>query len=492
MVDGILDDGLEGDLVAQKVQAGLLHIEAVRKLVFIAVGLDFEIAFGVAQLRADGDELVAAADADAKELGQGVDHLHRLVVAALLTHPGNGIQGVIEKVRVDLGLERLELGLSQVDLLTAHRVHELLDFHHHMAEGFRELLHLHHAAHRHVGKAPGTLFKLAHGPGQTLERPGQGPGDDDAAKQRRQEDGRRCQGQQAEILPDAGGDQLIDIAHAHHPPGTSLHRVDDVDHIVVIVCAVGQPRQGGGVLLLELGVDELLLGMVEDITLIHQKAVAVLADADVVDIGRDGAKPQIQRHPGLLAAALQGGNHGDHPGIPAFEDRLHMGLGDIARLVLLQLLDLKGEVFIDHRPRLVIQGAAVQQRAAFVVGSHRRHIRANAQQILKKLLPGGVLPAGSLQGGFDQVHYPVHIRDVVRHSVAHLLYSLARRGLGAAHQRALVSAEKERHGKHHHPQHHAGDDQHQNAAHPKPLHTLPLPSPRRSPTGETPKYFLKQ
>src|SRR5699024_1704665 len=83
VVDGVFDDGLEGDLVTEEVQAALIHVEAVGELVFIPVLLNFEVALGVAQLRADGDELVTPADADAEELRQGVDHLHSLVVAPL-------------------------------------------------------------------------------------------------------------------------------------------------------------------------------------------------------------------------------------------------------------------------------------------------------------------------------------------------------------------------------------------------------------------------
>ena len=55
-------------------------------------------------------------------------------------------------MRVDLRLKRLQLGLAQIDLLAAHRDHELLDLSDHVAEGGREVLHLAHARDRLIGE----------------------------------------------------------------------------------------------------------------------------------------------------------------------------------------------------------------------------------------------------------------------------------------------------------------------------------------------------
>lgn len=81
MVDRVFDDGLQRDLVAQVVQALLLHVEGIGKLILIAVGLDLQIALGMLQLAADGDELVAAADADAEQPRQRIDHLDGLGIS---------------------------------------------------------------------------------------------------------------------------------------------------------------------------------------------------------------------------------------------------------------------------------------------------------------------------------------------------------------------------------------------------------------------------
>ena len=143
----------------------------------------------------------------------------------------------------------------------------------------------------------------------------------------------------------------------------------------------------------------------------------------------------------------------------------------------------------------MLQGAAVQEIAGAVVGGHRGHVGADQEKILEKLPAELVVPAGFLQGILHQREQAVHVRDVAGHGVAHLLHRLAGGGLRRAHQGLLVGVEEEHHGEDHHAQHHAGDDQHQHAAHAQPfepLHVPLLPSLRRSPTGETPKYFLKQ
>ena len=104
VVDGVLDDGLEGDFVAQVLRAVLLNVKMIGKLLLVAHALDLQIALGVLHLAADGDQLVPLADADTEQPRQGVDHHHGFRVLPLLAHPGNGIQGIIQEVGVDLRL----------------------------------------------------------------------------------------------------------------------------------------------------------------------------------------------------------------------------------------------------------------------------------------------------------------------------------------------------------------------------------------------------
>ena len=104
VVDGVFDDGLEGDLVAEILRTVFLHVEVVGKLLLVAHALDLQIALGVLHLAADGDQFVALTDADAEQPRQRVDHHHGFRVLPLLAHPRNGIQRIVEEVGVDLRL----------------------------------------------------------------------------------------------------------------------------------------------------------------------------------------------------------------------------------------------------------------------------------------------------------------------------------------------------------------------------------------------------
>ena len=57
-----------------------------------------------------------------------------LGISPLLAHPRNGVERIIEKVRVDLRLQGAQLRLAQVDLLGTHLLHEALDLHDHLPE----------------------------------------------------------------------------------------------------------------------------------------------------------------------------------------------------------------------------------------------------------------------------------------------------------------------------------------------------------------------
>ena len=431
---------------------------------------------------------MTAADADAEQLRQGVDHLHRLGIAPLLTHPGDGVEGIIEEVGIDLGLEGLEFGLSEVDLLPADRVHQLLDFHHHVAEGFRELLHLQRAAHRGIGEAVGPLFKLPHGRREALEGPGQGAGNHNAADEGRQQNRHGRQYQQPGDFPDVGRDQLVHIADAHHPPGASLHCLDGVDDVVLAVNAVGAGGQCAGVLGLEPGVDQLLLGVIENpAALVHQEAVAVLADAHVVDVRGDAAKAQVHRHPSFLAAGLQRRQHSDNPGIPSLEDRFHMGLGDIPPGVVRERFPVEREIFMDLLPGRVVQRPAVEQLPVRAVGGDGCHIGSDFQEVVKKLLSDRRALGRCLERRLHQGHHAAHIVDIARHGVADLIHSLAGGGLGAALDGPAIGPQEQRHGTEDHPQYHAGHHHHQHGGHAPGLSALHVPPPLRlRATGETP------
>ena len=286
MDDGVFNDGLQGDLVAQTVYAVLIHRKMIGKLVFVAVFLDLQVGLGVLQLLFDRDQLMPAADADAEQPRQCMDHLDGIGVFAALTHPGDGIQRIVEKMRVDLRLQRLELCLAQDDFLLAHGGHQSLDTPDHVAEGIRKVLHLPRAAHRAKDKVVGILLKCLHCVLQLLERAAQQAGQHPAHRQRRRKDQRcRCHSD-AHHLPEAFVDGLINVADADNAPWAVRHALDTVDDSILHIGAVTKAGQTAGLLLFQARVEKLLLRVVDHIAaLIHQVAVAVLADAHIVDGG---------------------------------------------------------------------------------------------------------------------------------------------------------------------------------------------------------------
>ena len=248
--NGVLDDGLQRDLVAQAVQAALVHRKVVGKLVFVAVFLNLQIRLGVLQLLFDRDQLMPAADADAEQPRQCMDHLDGIGVFAALTHPGDGIQRIVEKMRVDLRLQRLELGLAQDDFLLADGGHKLLDAAYHVAEGVREVLHLPRAAHGLKGEVVGVLLKLLHGCFELLQRAGQQTGQYPARHQRGKKNKPRRDNRDAHHLPEALIDGFVNVADADDAPCAARHTLYAVDDRVLHVGAVAEAGQTPGLLLL--------------------------------------------------------------------------------------------------------------------------------------------------------------------------------------------------------------------------------------------------
>ena len=134
MVDGVFYDGLQGDLVAQVIQAFLFRSELIMKLVLEPLRLDLQVAFRMLQFAPDGDQLVSAADTDSEQPRQSVDHLDSLRIFPLLTHPGDRVQSVIQEMRVDLDLQCFQFCFAEIDLLFPDLCHQLLEPHHHVAE----------------------------------------------------------------------------------------------------------------------------------------------------------------------------------------------------------------------------------------------------------------------------------------------------------------------------------------------------------------------
>ena len=73
------------------------------------------------QLVPHRDDALAFAQADAEKPGQGGHRLHGLGLPLVLDHPHDDVQGVVEEMGVDLGLQGVELALS-LGLVLRHNV----------------------------------------------------------------------------------------------------------------------------------------------------------------------------------------------------------------------------------------------------------------------------------------------------------------------------------------------------------------------------------
>ncbi len=89
--------------------------------------------------------LLAFAEGNAEKAGQGADDLDHLVAFVRLGHPDNRIQCVVEKMGVNLGLQRLQFCLFQVVMFLNFGVQQFADFADHDVEAdaqFGDFVHV--------------------------------------------------------------------------------------------------------------------------------------------------------------------------------------------------------------------------------------------------------------------------------------------------------------------------------------------------------------
>lgn len=115
---------------------------------FIAEILNMQIALCMLQLFLNRDQLMSAADADAEQPCQGIDHLHGIFIASGFAHPGDRIQCIIEEMWIDLCLKCLQFCFSKADLFLADFFHQLLDPYCHMFKRIRQSGNLFGSRHR--------------------------------------------------------------------------------------------------------------------------------------------------------------------------------------------------------------------------------------------------------------------------------------------------------------------------------------------------------
>ena len=112
MIDGVFNDRLHHQLDRLAAERFSVGADLARELVLKAHLLDGHIVAGVLKLLPYGDEGAAPREGDAEQPRQRGDHHDGVVIAVVFDHPDDRIEGVVEKMGVDLGLEHVQLGFA--------------------------------------------------------------------------------------------------------------------------------------------------------------------------------------------------------------------------------------------------------------------------------------------------------------------------------------------------------------------------------------------
>ena len=133
--DAVLDDGLKGQPGNPVLHHGIRYVDYKVDAVVEAHVLKAYVNGSVFDLlleRADG---VLAAERQTVESGEIADRLVNFLGAALLRHPVDHLHGVVQKMGIDLGLQRAEFGDSELLGLLLLLVHQVVDLSCHVVVG---------------------------------------------------------------------------------------------------------------------------------------------------------------------------------------------------------------------------------------------------------------------------------------------------------------------------------------------------------------------
>ena len=256
--DGVLDDGLQDDFDDGALLHPRLHIPFGAHPVLKAHVLYLHIEPGVLEFVRQGDDLFAPAQRKTVEPGQGVHH------AAYFRHiVGDGgavdeVQGIVEEVGVDLGLQGLQLQGFYLLALFQLFVHQGVNAAHHVAEAAHQLADLVPALGRHPGGHVPQLHGV-HGVVEQIEPPGDGLAEavgQEVGRRRQQHHNRQhfhaqlAAGAEDVVLRQGGGQGPAAVLQDHRldaagpPGGVRLHPPGGIRR--KRAAELGRPLGGGG------------------------------------------------------------------------------------------------------------------------------------------------------------------------------------------------------------------------------------------------------
>ena len=338
VIDGVFQNRLDDELDGIQLLHPRLHGNVGRELILIAHFLDGQIVPGMLDLVPDGNDVAALAERDPEKPGQRRQHDHSLLCPAVLRHPHHAVQGVVQEVRIDLGLQHIQLAAALFLLLTENILHQVPHGGDHGLHGMAQMLHLIGAVHIEVNGLH-ALFQLSHRMIQFFHRccdPFRKPQVHEY--QQKDGEGHYKQGKQQKltvIVP-----QRLRRHHAHQLPAGVAHCFHR--HLPALgvenlrMRPVGIPGGRQVVFLLQARIEKLLTGVVDDLSVsVDQVEITLPVEkgyilADLLN----AAEVHIHQQHAALDHAAPGQLHmaaeGHHPMIPrvgVLKHVLHMRRG---------------------------------------------------------------------------------------------------------------------------------------------------------------------
>ena len=363
----------------------------------VAHFLDGQIAAHVGDLGLERVGVRPVADRRTQECGQRARHLHDLLAAPGVAHPDDGIERIIEEMRLDLRLQRLPFALALLLLAAQPFVHQFGSFGDHVVKAVGQLAKLRAGGYL----AAHVQIAVLHAP-HRLRQPADGVGDGarELKREHQRKDERRRRDEQIGLVdPVPAAQQLLRIGDAHGGPARRLRRAGDVEFAAAPL-AEEHPAVFGrehllGVLLLQPRVNEILLRVPEDAARpVDEVDIAPAAQLDIRAEPVDDLIVEVdQQHALHLSGRVEHGlGKGDDPVVLPRDQIFHAGRRD------LDLIRVRQRV---HVPvRRVIIGIGIERRA---LASEQRPARLRDKRdrgdLRADLLCGGQLLLRAAAGG---------------------------------------------------------------------------------------------
>ena len=380
VVDGVFQHRLDDQLDGIELLHAVFGLNIGGELVLVAHLLNGEVMPGMLQLVGNGDHAGPPAQGDPEEAGQGGEHHHRILGPAVFRHPHHGVQGIVQEVGIDLGLQHIQFTAALLLFLLNNVIHQMAHGGDHGLNGVAQVFHLIGAAHIKVRHLLSGLQSLDR-PVQLFHRGGDPAGQPEVDKDQ-QIHGKEHHKQEEQddlsvVVPQRRGGH-----HRHQLPAGVSHGLDR--HLPRLslkflrMGAVGISGSGQVVFLQEPGVNELLTGVVNDLSAaVRQIEISLrMAQIHILADLLNAAEAHVHQQHAALDIARPGQFHlaaqGDHPPVPIvriFEKVLHMGGGKVE---IFNPLLRRGEPGLPLRGHAVFQ--FLQRRGSnqiAVSGEHR-------------------------------------------------------------------------------------------------------------------------